>query len=98
MRVIVVAFVMVVVAGVVLAACGANHSDSGTSDRNFGPARVLAFPDGFRNVAAKCDGPNMVYSGSRGQSSDHVSSGVAVVPNDQRCPGSTPPASTGSGK
>lgn len=49
-------------------------------------ARVIQMPDGFRNAAAKCDGPNMVYSASRGDNTDtSVAGSIAVVPNDPRC-------------
>ncbi len=68
-----------------LSACSSNHGNSGTVDKNTAPARVvILFPQGFRNVAAKCDGPNMVYSVSAGQS-DTLPGGVAVVANDPRC-------------
>lgn len=65
---------------------GDTHQDAPVTDVNHGPARTLDFPDGFRNVAAKCDGTTMVYSLSSG-STDSLSGGVAVVPNDTRCHG-----------
>lgn len=68
----------------VTACSGQGHGDAQIGDENHGPATTLDFPDGFRNVAAKCDGPNRVYSVSAG-SSDTLSGGVAVVPNDPRC-------------
>lgn len=50
-----------------------SHDDS--------PADVINMPDGFSNIAAKCDGPNRVYvifhAGKGGS--------VAVAPNDPRC-------------
>jgi hypothetical protein len=49
-----------------------------------GPASIIQFPYGFRNVAYKCDGPNMVYSGSAG-ADDNLPPSIAVVPNDPRC-------------
>lgn len=52
----------------------------GTTDS--GPADVLTFPDGFSNVAAKCDGPNRVYVIFH---ADSAYGAVAVVPNDPRC-------------
>jgi hypothetical protein len=61
-----------------------------TSDNNHviaqptGPATVIQFPYGFRNVAYKCDGPNMVYSGSAG-ANDSLPPSIAVVANDPRC-------------
>lgn len=69
---------------VLLAGCDATHRDSDTSKVDHAPATVIQFPDGFRNVAAKCDGPNMVYSGSAGANDDMPAS-VAVVPGDPRC-------------
>jgi hypothetical protein len=65
------------------ASCGPhNDSDSGKVDH--APADVIQFPDGFRNVAHKCDGPNMVYSGSSG-ADDSLPAAVYVVANDPRC-------------
>jgi hypothetical protein len=51
-----------------------------------GPASIIQFPYGFRNVAYKCDGPNMVYSGSAG-ADDTLPPSIAVVANDPRCTG-----------
>jgi hypothetical protein len=62
-----------------------NHtSDNSSNTQPTGPADVLQFPYGFRNVAHKCDGPNMVYVASAGQA-DNLPSGIAVVANDPRC-------------
>lgn len=47
-----------------------------------GPARGINMPDGFSNVAAKCDGPNMVYVAFKG---DANRAAISVVPNDPRC-------------
>lgn len=83
----VVIFVLIALCGFALSACGANHASTDTQDVNTGPARtVMQFPRGFRNVAVKCDGPNMVYSASRGGPGTNVAGSVAVVPNDPRCP------------
>lgn len=62
------------------------HESAQVTDVNHGPARTIDFPEGFRNMAAKCDGPNMVYSVSSARS-DSLSGGVAVVANDPRCGG-----------
>ena len=72
---------------VALVGCG-NHSSDNTPtvQQPTGPATLIKFPYGFRNVTAKCDGPNMVYSGSAG-SDDSLPPSIAVVPNDPRCPG-----------
>lgn len=84
------AAVLAVVFVALLAGCGnQGHGDSAINQEDHGPAATIDFPDGFRNVARKCDGPNMVYSASRGVGSDYaaVPGAVAVVPNDPRCPG-----------
>jgi len=60
------------------------HGDSGSGDVNHAPADIIEFPDGFRNVAHKCDGPNMVYSVSAG-ADDTLSGAITVVANDPRC-------------
>jgi hypothetical protein len=73
-----------------LAACGDTKSDSDAGEVNKGSADVLAYPDGFRNVAHKCDGPNMVYSASRGGDGEGAGGAVAVAPNDPRCKGVQP--------
>lgn len=48
------------------------------------PAQVVAFPDGFSNVASKCDGPNRVYVAYKGDSNRAA---LAVVKDDPRCAG-----------
>lgn len=56
--------------------------DAPVSGHNSDPAEVVEMPDGFNNVATKCDGPNRVYT------IYHADSGygsVAVVANDPRC-------------
>lgn len=55
-----------------------------TGVNNTAPADIIAQPDGFSNVAAKCDGPNRVYSAYHG---DGAYGSVAVVANDPRCTG-----------
>lgn len=47
-----------------------------------GPADVIPMPDGFSNVAAKCDGPNRVYVVFKG---DNTYGSVTVVKDDPRC-------------
>lgn len=68
------------------AGCGEYGHDAAKGDRDTGPADVINFPQGFRNVAHKCDGPNMVYVTSRG-TDVRLTSTVAIVPNDPRCTG-----------
>jgi hypothetical protein len=73
------------VATFLLAGCGddlqEDFNDAPRAENNDDPARTIAFPDGYGNVAAKCDGPNMVYSGR--VSADGRT--MAVVANDPRC-------------
>lgn len=79
---------VLVAAGLTLAGCdwGNHGSDNASVVQPTGPASVVQFPYGFRNVAYKCDGPNMVYSGSAGVD-DSLPPSIAVVPNDPRCTG-----------
>lgn len=73
-------------AGLSLAGCdwGNHASNNASTVEPTGPATVIEFPHGFRNVAYKCDGPNMVYSLSAAID-DTLPGGLAVVPNDPRC-------------
>lgn len=78
----------VAVALVALGATGCKATepfrDARVANRNDGPADVMTFPDGFSNVAGKCDGPNRVYVAFKG---DNNRAAVAVVANDPRCVG-----------
>jgi hypothetical protein len=71
-----------------LVSCGAQgkytepYNDSDRGQTNSGPADVLTFPDGFNNVATKCDHGNRVYVIYH---SDGAYGGVAVAPNDPSC-------------
>jgi len=56
--------------------------DAPVSSHDDKPARIINMPDGFNNVSAKCDGPNMVYVVYH---SDASYGSVDVVPNDPRC-------------
>lgn len=76
------------IATLALAGCAdAQHQDAEPGGIDSSPADIISFPDGFRNVAKKCDGPNMVYSASRGDTSSDVSvaGSVSVIANDPRC-------------
>jgi len=78
-------FGVALVSLVSLSACLDNHTSNNKSVVTpTGPASIVQFPYGFRNVAYKCDGPNMVYSGSAG-TDDSLPPSIAVVPNDPRC-------------
>jgi hypothetical protein len=59
--------------------------DAPRAATNAAPADIVTMPDGFSNVAAKCDGPNRVYVVFHGDSAYGT---VAVAPNDPRCGGS----------
>ncbi len=52
---------------------------AGHDDR---PADIINLPDGFSNVATKCDGPNRLYVAYHG---DSGYAAVAVVAGDPRC-------------
>jgi len=56
--------------------------DADRGESNTAPADTITFPDGFSNVANKCDGPNMVYVIFK---SDAAYGSIDVVPNDPRC-------------
>jgi hypothetical protein len=71
----------------VLGGCAdSSHQDAPSGTKNSGPADIINMPAGYRNVAHKCDGPNMVYVTSAGQD-DVRASGVFVLANDPRCQG-----------
>jgi hypothetical protein len=78
--------VTIAVALVFISACGEFNKDAPAGERNTGPADIINMPDGFSNVAHKCDGPNMVYVIYHGNFSDPKPYGsLAVVANDPRC-------------
>lgn len=78
----------ILVAG--LAACGANakyseqYKDAPVGERNSQPADLLTFPDGYSNVAAKCDGTTRVYVIFH---QDGAYGSVAAVANSPECAG-----------
>lgn len=77
----------VVVAGIGVGGCAKfqeQYKDAPVQDRNNNPATVGTMPDGFDNWAAKCDGPNMVYTVFH---NDKAFGAIAVAPNDPRCTG-----------
>lgn len=78
-----------VVFALALAGCGESREDAGINNRDVGPADIINMPDGFSNVAHKCDGPNMVYVIYHGSSTEGAKAygSVAVVANDPRCAG-----------
>lgn len=59
--------------------------DAPRGTTNDHPADIINFPDGYSNVASKCDGPNRVYVIYKAD--DPTRGSIAVVPNDPRCGG-----------
>lgn len=73
-----------------LTGCPATKQDApepeSGSIRNGTHTRVIKMPNGFRNIAATCEGTTGVYVTSRGVAeSDPQPSSVAVLPNDPAC-------------
>lgn len=85
------ALVCVVIASIGLGACGEGKGSSSIDDENTGPASIIDYPRGFRNVAHKCDGHgHRVFSTSRGNDAEsNVPGGVAVIA-DASCESSAP--------
>jgi hypothetical protein len=72
-------------AGVLLTGCGKAlepFQDAKRGASNTRPADTISFPDGFSNVATKCDHGNRVYVLFKG---DQAYGGLAVVPNAEGC-------------
>lgn len=76
-----------VAAVLVLAGCGAKANEpfkdaprSGTS--NTTPADTITMPDGFSNLATKCDHGNRIYVAFHG---DGTGAAITVVPADPTC-------------
>lgn len=63
-----------------LSACGEEQNDSGRIDVPAGDAFVIAMPDEYTNVAARCFGTDMLYAArnTNGRA-------VAVSPNHPWC-------------
>jgi hypothetical protein len=73
-----------------LVACSATKRDApepeSGSIRNGTHTRVIKMPNGFRNIAATCEGTTGIYVTSRGVAeTDPQPSSVAVLPNDPAC-------------
>jgi hypothetical protein len=78
---------VLVLAAALLAGCGKvvePYNDAPVKSQNKQPAEVLNMPDGFSNVATKCDHGNRVYVAFHG---DATYGAVAVVANDPSCAG-----------
>lgn len=91
---VILAVVGIVAILISLVACaGSTHQSApNPAEVNHQAAReVIEMPEGFRNVAEKCDsGGNMILVTSRGMLLDDNSagalpSGIAVILNDPRC-------------
>lgn len=69
-----------------LSACGADFmeefNDAPVSSNNDKPAETYSFPDGFTNVASKCDNHGNRIFVTRIANDGR---GIAVVPNDPSC-------------
>lgn len=75
----------VIVAGFVLAGCQSGNDApvvSGNEKGDQTPAEIIAMPDGFSNVATKCDAyGNRIYTIFHGGNYGSV----AIVPQDKSC-------------
>lgn len=58
--------------------------DAPRANTNDSPADVIQMPDGFNNLASKCDHGNRIYVTYH---ADSPYGAVAVVPNDPQCTG-----------
>lgn len=56
--------------------------DARVSGRDSGPAEVVNMPDGFSNVADKCNHGNRIYVAFKGNSNRAA---ISVVPHDPTC-------------
>ena len=70
-----------------LSACGLGKAtepfkDADRGKTNTGTADTLTMPDGFSNVATKCDHGNRIYVAFKG---NHAYASIAVVPNADDC-------------
>lgn len=57
-------------------------NDAPVTGQNKSPAEIVNMPDGFSNVATKCDHGNRIYVAFHG---DNAYGAIAVVPNDPTC-------------
>lgn len=78
---------VVLASAATLGACGGDKAteqfnDAPRGSTNDDAADVMTFPDGFSNVASKCDGPNRVYVLFK---ADKPYGAIDVVQNDPRC-------------
>lgn len=60
------------------------YKDAERGASNTGAADTVTFPDGFSNVATKCDHGNRIYVAFKG---DANRAAIAVVANDPTCGG-----------
>ncbi len=79
----------VALGALVLAGCGNKfHQQFQDAPRlpvvNSAPAEVIEMPDGFRNLATKCDHGNRLYVAFHG---DDNSAAIYAVPHDPTCAG-----------
>lgn len=70
-----------ILAGAALVFAAGCGEDAPEGNRDTGPADILNYPDGFGNVAHKCDGHgNRVYSAG----ASDAGTAIAVIP-DETC-------------
>lgn len=73
-------------AALALASCGMKASepfrDADRGATNSAPADVIEMPDGFSNLATKCDHGNRIYVIFKG---DDLYGSIAVSPQDPSC-------------
>jgi len=80
-------FAGAVLMGLALTGCGLDkvqepYKDAPRGSSNTGKADTVTMPDGFSNVATKCDHGNRIYVAYKG---DLAYGAIAVVPNAKGC-------------
>lgn len=79
---------MIVVALVLLGGCFTEKAKEPFRDapqskiRNTHASDIIEMPDGFSNLASKCDGPNRIYVAFK---ADANRASISVVKDDPRC-------------
>ncbi len=85
---------VIVGASLLLTGCPATKGDApeptGDHIKPGTHTRVIQMPNGFRNIAATCEGTTGIYVTSRGVAeTDPQPSSVALLPNDPACGGTS---------
>lgn len=84
---LIITVIFLVIFVVILSSCGVSKQEEPFKDAKRGvtnstPADTIEMPDGFSNVATKCDHGNRIYVIFK---SDSSYGSVAVVPNAEDC-------------